>query len=143
MSFVGRDVRKMRVMIDTNILYSTFFFPNSKISKMVDFVQANHHLVLCKYVINEMIDLATEDYEHLLKDLYVYINTITDEVFEMEGFKNNNYPTMRDPKDVDVLVNAIESEVDILITGDKDFEDIKVDKPRILKPREFMDEYMG
>jgi len=114
MSFVGRDVRKMRVMIDTNILYSTFFFPNSKISKMVDFVQANHHLVLCKYVINEMIDLVKEDCEHLLEGLYVFINDITDEVFDFDGFDNNDYPAMRDSKDIDVLVNAIESEVDIL-----------------------------
>jgi len=31
--------------------------------------------------------------------------------------------------------------VDILISGDKDFEDIKIDTPEILKPSEFLKKY--
>jgi predicted nucleic acid-binding protein len=53
------------------------------------------------------------------------------------------YPKIRDIDDFPVLVAAIESNVDILITGDKDFDEIKIDRPRIMKPRKFADEYMN
>ena len=38
--------------------------------------------------------------------------------------------------------NAIEAKVDILITGDKDFDDLNLEKPKILKPRKYIDEYI-
>jgi hypothetical protein len=41
-----------------------------------------------------------------------------------------------------VLINAIESDVDLLITGDKDFDDVIIEKPKIIKPRRYIDEYM-
>jgi hypothetical protein len=30
----------------------------------------------------------------------------------------------------------------LLITGDKDFDEVIVDRPRIMKPRKFIDEYI-
>jgi len=41
-----------------------------------------------------------------------------------------------------VLANAIESKVELFITGDKDFDDVIVEKPKIIKPRKYIDEYM-
>jgi predicted nucleic acid-binding protein len=41
------------------------------------------------------------------------------------------------------LSAAIESNADIFITGDKDFDEINIDKPIIMKPRKFADEYMS
>jgi predicted nucleic acid-binding protein len=38
---------------------------------------------------------------------------------------------------------AIESNADILITGDKDFDEITIDRPMIMKPRKFADEYIN
>ena len=49
---------------------------------------------------------------------------------------------IRDVKDYPVLYTAIIEDVDILITGDKDFEDIDIEKPQILTPAEFMEEYL-
>lgn len=39
------------------------------------------------------------------------------------------YPKIRNIHDLPVLVSAILSDVDILLTGDKDFEDVKIDSP--------------
>ena len=39
-------------------------------------------------------------------------------------------------KDYPVLYTAILEDVDILVTGDSDFEDVGVDKPEILTPAE-------
>jgi predicted nucleic acid-binding protein len=40
------------------------------------------------------------------------------------------------------LAHAIESKVDILITGDKDFDDIIIETPKILKPRQYIEKYL-
>jgi len=47
-----------------------------------------------------------------------------------------------DIDDLPVLVNAIKSKVDLLITGDKDFDDVVIKKPKIIKPRKYIEEYM-
>ena len=44
-----------------------------------------------------------------------------------------------DIKDLPVLVSAVLSDSDILITGDKDFEDVKIDKPLIFTPTKYFD----
>ncbi len=49
---------------------------------------------------------------------------------------------IRDAKDYPVLYTAIIENVDILITGDKDFADIDIEKPEIMTPAEFMEEYL-
>jgi predicted nucleic acid-binding protein len=54
----------------------------------------------------------------------------------------SKYPKVRDPKDIPVLAFAIEGQADIFLTGDKDFEDIKLDKPRIMTPKEFEAEFL-
>ena len=49
---------------------------------------------------------------------------------------------IRDVKDYPVLYTAIIEDVDILITGDKDFSGIEVDKPAIMTPGEFIEEFL-
>ena len=45
-------------------------------------------------------------------------------------------------KDYPVLYTAILEDVDVLITGDKDFEDVDVERPEIMTPGEFDLVYM-
>ena len=53
----------------------------------------------------------------------------------------NNEIDIRDPKDLPILNSAIISDVDIFITGDKDFDDINIEKPEILTATEFLEKY--
>jgi len=57
-------------------------------------------------------------------------------------YVNKKYPNIRDIDDLPVLANAIESKVDVLITGDKDFDDVIIDIPKIMKPREYIEKHM-
>ena len=41
-----------------------------------------------------------------------------------------------------MLYTAIIEDVDILITGDKDFADIDIEKPEIMNPTEFMERFL-
>ena len=56
-----------------------------------------------------------------------------------EEIDEQQYPKIRDIKDLPVLASAILSDSDILITGDKDFEDVKIDKPLIFTPTKYFD----
>lgn len=48
---------------------------------------------------------------------------------------------IRDMKDYPVLYTAIIEDVDVLITGDKDFSDIELDRPKIMTPGEFTEKF--
>ena len=47
-------------------------------------------------------------------------------------------PSVRDTKDEPVLASAILADVDILITGDKDFSTVQTDHPAVLTPAAFL-----
>ncbi len=51
--------------------------------------------------------------------------------------------SIRDPADYPVLYSAIVEDVDVLISGDKDFAEVEVEKPEIVTPSEFMEKYGG
>lgn len=51
--------------------------------------------------------------------------------------------SIRDPADYPVLYSAIVEDVDVLISGDKDFAEVEVDKPEIVTPAEFIEKYGG
>lgn len=100
-----------------------------------------HQLVLSSYIVEELKDVVRRKFsdkvcivDMLLAKMnyeYVYTPDILDEtLFEI-----------RDVKDYPVLYTAILEDVDVLVTGDSDFEDVDVDKPEILTPAEFVERY--
>ena len=132
----------MRIMIDANVIFSATLFRESPISMMVEHIIENHTLVLCPYVINEAKESFKYKFPAKYHEIEDYIENIHHVMVDLNYIDESKYPPIRDRKDIDVLANAIEAQVDILITGDTDFHDIKIDKPRIMKPRQFQDEYM-
>ncbi|MBR1376083.1 MAG: hypothetical protein IJ566_08375 [Cardiobacteriaceae bacterium] len=46
---------------------------------------------------------------------------------------------LRDEKDIPVLSDAIYYQMDIILTGDKDFLDANLDKPLVLSPTMLME----
>jgi predicted nucleic acid-binding protein len=48
---------------------------------------------------------------------------------------------MLDANDYSVLHAAITGQIDLLITGDKDFFEVKVDRPEIMAPLDFLEKY--
>lgn len=49
---------------------------------------------------------------------------------------------IRDINDYPVLYSAIIGDVDIFVTGDKDFEGIDIERPEIMTPSEFVSRFM-
>ena len=48
---------------------------------------------------------------------------------------------IRDDEDYIILHTAIIEGVDVFITGDKDFKDVDINKPKIMTIKEFLNQY--
>lgn len=132
----------MRIMLDTNVLISALLFPGAKMDAMMNCIFTQHQFVLSSYVVEELKNVVRRKFpkkEQVIDKLllmmsfeYVYTpKEIEDGLFDI-----------RDVKDYPVLYTAIIEDVDILVTGDKDFADIDVEKPEIMTPAEFMEEFL-
>ncbi|GHV17520.1 hypothetical protein FACS189425_03960 [Clostridia bacterium] len=48
---------------------------------------------------------------------------------------------MRDPKDQPILNAAITQAVDVIVTGDKHFLELELERPEMLLPAEFLEKH--
>ena len=128
-------------MVDTNVLISLLVFSSKKMNQMMECIFTEHQLVLSSYIVEELKDVVRRKFSDkvgvvdtlLAKMNYEYVytpDTLDEMLFEI-----------RDVKDYPVLYTAILEDVDILVTGDSDFEDVDVEKPEILTPAEFVERY--
>ena len=132
----------MRIMLDTNILISIIIFNSQRLKDMLIKISDNHTLVLSSYVLQELEDVIDRKFINRKKDLAEFLYRLPYErEYTPSVILNDKFVKIRDEKDAPVLYSAIISDVDILITGDKDFEDIDIEKPEILTPNEFMIKY--
>lgn len=131
----------MRIMLDTNVLISMLLFPSNRLNQMISTIWNNHQLVLSSYVVDELKAVTARKFPlkiSVIDQLLAQMNfelIYTPSVMEIGLFE------IRDMKDYPVLYTAIIDGIDILITGDKDFSDIEIDKPEILTPNEFVEKY--
>jgi putative PIN family toxin of toxin-antitoxin system len=131
----------MKIVLDTNIIISAVLFPNSLIAKIFKYVVDCEKLILNQYIIDEVERVFIEKFPENVEDLKRFMNGISYENYVSCTTDYSKYPTIRDKNDLPILALAIESEADILITGDKDFDDVKIDKPVILSPRKFGEKF--
>ena len=131
----------MRVMLDTNVLISAIVLKSKLMNEMLEIIINNYKLVLSSYVINELKQVIARKFKGKSENLDEFLTALpyefvyTPDVIDKELFE------IRDEMDYPVLYTAIIEDVDILITGDKDFAEVEVEKPEILSPAEFIANY--
>ena len=132
----------MRVMIDTNVLISLIFFPNDQMNRLKNIICKNYTIVLCSYIIEELQCVVERKFKSKAIALYNFIENLPYElVYTPKFFDANKYPQVRDIKDLPILVTAIDEDIDVFLTGDIDFSSIKIDRPKIMTPSEFIRKY--
>ena len=130
----------MRVFVDTNIVISAILFPNGKTAKVFSYLLKKHTVIISSYTKKECEDVFKKKFPLKKELLDIFFDGISFEEFKSpEEIEEQQYPKIRDIKDLPVLASAILSDSDILITGDKDFEDVKIDKPLIFTPTKYFD----
>ena len=132
----------MRVMLDTNVLVSAIFFPSAQTRMLIAGVLANHSLILCDYVLEELRLVVERKFPAKRVALEYFFSALHFElVHTSEETDYRDFPSVRDNKDTPILATAIQNDVDVFVTGDKDFLVLNVDRPKIMNMTEFLSIY--
>lgn len=132
----------MKVMLDTNVLISMFVFPSQAMNNLKVNLSKNHEIIISTYTIYELNAVVERKFPN--KKIYIdeffqsFLYTIS---YTPECIDKTKFPSIRDEFDLPILVSAILEGIDVLVTGDKDFQDIEIEKPEILTPAQFLDKY--
>lgn len=131
----------MRVMLDTNILVSAFLFKSNTINELINKLSNEHEIIIASYCIEELRELIKIKFNVSENALNEFLLTFPFDLVYSPSDVNEKLFKIRDKEDYIILYTAIIEDVDILITGDKDFKDVEIDKPEIMTIREFLDKY--
>mgnify|MGYP002410964219 CR=1 FL=1 len=104
-------------------------------------ITEKHKLVISSFVIEELTEVVKRKFPNKVMALDTFLTSLPYELVYTPKNIPSNLFEIRDKKDYPVLYSAIIEDVDILITGDKDFKDLEIDKPVILTPAEFIETY--
>jgi len=126
-------------MTDTNILFSALLFSESKPSKALFHIVEHHNLILCDYIISELHDVISRKRPDLLADIDSFIAKLP---FELVPAPLQPCKLISDPKDHPILNAAIIADVDIIISGDKHFLDLKMEHPETMSVAEFLEKFI-
>ena len=131
----------MRVMLDTNILISAFIFKSRKMNELIYKLSKEHEIVICSYTIDELKELIDSKFKVSIQVLDEFLKEFPfDLVYSPMNVENKLFE-IRDKDDYIILHTAIIEDVDLFITGDKDFDDVDIDKPEIMSVSEFLEKY--
>ena len=131
----------MTIMLDTNIIISAALFPNGRTAEaFFKALQPPYQPVICDYVVDELHRKFGENFPQRLTELEAFLfNALSfiklvptpEESVDAES-------KIRDPKDRPILRAALDANVDLFLTGDKDFLESSVTDPRIISVPDFL-----
>lgn len=129
-------------MLDTNVLISMIFFPSERFLKMAMAITKEHTLVLSSFVVEELKAVADRKFPTQKQAIDRFLAAFGYELVYTPNKMPGGLVDIRDKNDYPVLYSAITENVDILVTGDKDFANISIEKPAILSPSAFIEKYL-
>ena len=127
----------MRILVDTNILFSALLFPHSKPAQALLYAVDYHEIVLCDRNLTELRDILKRKAPKYLPDAEVLIAELP---YELIPAVDHAEKLIRDAKDQPILNAAIVADVDAILTGDKDFLSLEMEHPRCLTAAQFLEE---
>jgi len=126
-------------MPDTNVLTSAALFPGSRFTTALFKAMHEHTLVICTYILEELKEVFDRKFPHKGVQLDDFLSKLAYEQCPTPE-AGNDTPAMRDEDDRPILQAAIDANVDVILTGDKDFHAIDIVRPRIVSPADFFNE---
>ncbi len=129
----------MRILVDTNVLFSALLFPNSKPAQALLYITRNHEMYLSDQNISELKEILSRKRPDKLPELHVFLSELSYTIISAVYSRN---VTMRDAKDQPILNAAIAEDVDVILTGDKDFLSLALNRPECLSVTAFCEKYV-
>lgn len=132
----------MRILIDTNIALSAILWPRGRTADALKFAVLNDFTIcLCTFSIDEMRLVVKRKFPDKTPVLEQFLSEFSFELLLTPAVLPQDLPSIRDMNDLPILASAIVGDVDVLLTGDKDFDAVDVERPAILTPAKFMQLY--
>lgn len=123
-------------MLDTNVLISALVF-GGKVRHILHLIfNLGLEVYISEYVDNEFKRILNEKWSDKVEKIYSKYITMN---FIFCPSTDKILGSLRDEKDIPVLSDAIFHDVDVLLTGDKDFLESDVETPLIISPTEFLE----
>ena len=129
----------MKVLFDTNVLISVILNPNGKpkesLSKAITFYEA----CACQATIEELHETFNKKFPRKMNDMNDFIKFVLPHM-TIIPVPEEEIPLEKKIRDIDdrlILRAAVNAEIDIIISGDKDLLESGVKDPAILTPFQF------
>lgn len=129
----------MKILFDTNVLISAFmaFKKGSICYDIIDHAIEDHDLCYTAFIIDEFKRVFKEDFHYPESVINEFIAFIT-KFFTKGDTADSAENICRDPKDNQVLADAVTNDMDIIITGDKDLLELENYKGiKIIAPQDY------
>lgn len=131
----------MRIMVDTNIWLSALIFGSAKMAALLEKVGEKHTIVVCTHIVDEFRKVVAEKAPKYNAAVDRLFSCLPHELVYTPQWQPN-MPDLRDDKDKPILAAAIVSDVDMIITGDKDFLETNIERPEIISHVDFWNKYL-
>lgn len=131
----------MKVLIDTNVLISAALNPDGVPSQAYRKAASYpNHGMICEQNVDELNRIFYRKFPNRLTalDRFLSVALMTLELISIPVNEDPSEKRIRDINDRPILRAAINSDADILLTGDKDFLESGIEHPEILTPSEFL-----
>jgi len=128
-------------MLDTDVLISMIIFPNKRFLQMLEFITQKHTLVLSSIVIDELIAVADRKFPAKKYIIESFLEKLSYEFIYTPHIIPKGLFEIRDINDYPVLYAAIIENIEIFITGNKDFSNVNIEKPEIIIFVDFIMKY--
>lgn len=124
----------MKILIDTNVLFSAILFENSVPAEVVRKVEAEHEMFLTDQNLAELREVVRRKIPGKKRAMEKFLKSLDYKIIKAR----TGQVEIRDAKDSPIINAAAEEGIDMVITGDKDFLALNLKKPKCVTPAEFI-----
>jgi predicted nucleic acid-binding protein len=128
-------------MVDSNVLISSIYTKNGVAIQVLNkATNPPYSLVLCEQILDEDYKFFSKKFPSKLEDMK---NTLIASRYDLIILNNNDIfyfeeSKIRDITDRPILRAAKKANIDLFITGDRDFLDSSLEHPKIMSLQQFM-----
>ena len=131
----------MRVLVDTNVLVSVALSTSG--TPYLAYIKATSapcRRLICEQTIDELKSVFNRKFPKALPLLHEFLSKALPilELVAIPTIENEAEAQVRDTSDRPILRAALAANADIILTGDKDFLEAALARPKILTPAQFM-----
>ena len=130
----------MRVLIDTNIMISTILGNGTPFQAYVKAVSYPNTGVVCTQNIDELRRIFNRKFPAKIPAMERFLAMALSviEVVKIPDTETDEENLIRDVNDRGIIRAAMASNVDVILTGDKDFLESGIEHPKIMTAAEFI-----